>query len=107
MITSSKIVAIGLEFIPVSILGVISDQVQMAIIAAITAIVTAIPAIMIALRGTNKKIDDLGDAVNGRLTKLLEETSKAQRAEGKLEGKAEEKSETAAASKPTLNPPTL
>lgn len=80
--------------------AVVGDQVWMALIAAISAAVVAIPTIVIALKGTNKKvdegakkIDDLAIAVDGRLTKLLEEVAKSQHAAGKLEGKAEEKAE--------------
>lgn len=80
--------------------AVVGDQVWMALIAAVSAAVVAIPTIVIALKGTNKKvdegakkIDDLAIAVDGRLTKLLEEVAKSQHAAGKLEGKAEEKAE--------------
>lgn len=76
-----------------ALVAVMSDQVQMAIIAVIAAAVTAIPSVILALKGTNKKIDDLSVQVDGRLTKLLEEVSKSRHAEGMLAGKAEEKAE--------------
>lgn len=76
--------------------AVVGDQVWMALIAAISAAVVAIPTIVIALKGTNKKIeegakkvDDLAVAVDGRLTKLLEESGKAKLAEGVLLGIAQ------------------
>lgn len=109
MIASSKILAIGLALVPVSILGVISDQVQIAFISAIVAIVTSIPAIMMALRTTNRKIDELKVNTDGKLTQLMAATSRADKAESKLEEKAEAKSEAAviaaAISKPDVSAP--
>lgn len=93
MIVSSKLAAVGLALVPVSILGVISDQVQIAFIAAVVSVVTSIPAILLALKTTNKKIDELKVSTDGKLSELMRTTSRADLAEGKLAGKAEEKLE--------------
>lgn len=84
--------------------AVVGDQVWMALIAAVSAAVVAIPTIVIALKGTNKKIDDtklkieekavesreklekVSDQLDGRLSKLIEAVSIAKLAEGRLEG---------------------
>lgn len=82
------------------VLAAISDQVQMALIAAIAAAVTAFPAVIIALRGTNKKIEEkavetgqkikeVSLQIDGRLTQLLDEVAKAKHAEGVLAGIAQ------------------
>lgn len=109
MIVSSKLAAVGLALVPVSILGVISDQVQIAFIAAVVSVVTSIPAILLALKTTNKKIDELKVSTDGKLSELMRTTSRADLAEGKLAGKAEEKMEAlviaAAMSKPDVSAP--
>lgn len=109
MIVSSKLAAVGLALVPVSILGVISDQVQIAFIAAVVSVVTSIPAILLALKTTNRKIDELKENTDGKLSELMRNTSRADIAEGKAAGKAEEKMEAlviaAATSKPDASPP--
>lgn len=54
--------------------------------------IAAVAALIVGLRG-NRKVDDLHVAVNSRLTELLEQTSKASKAEGKAEGIIENKSQ--------------
>lgn len=65
----------------------------------ITAIIVSIPPTIVALTtlfvalSSRRRVDALHIAVDGRLTQLLEQTSKASKAAGKVEGKAEEKVE--------------
>lgn len=75
--------------------AVVSDAVQIAFIAAVVSVVTSIPAILIALKTTNRKIDQLKENTDGKLSELMRNTSRADIAEGKAAGKAEEKLEAA------------
>lgn len=79
-----------------SILAVISDQVWVALIAAFVSAVTSIPAIVLSWRTTNKKLDDLKESTDGKLTELMAATSRADKAESHAEGRAEQKLEAAA-----------
>lgn len=129
MITETKLAIFAAVSASTSVTAVISDQTQTAIVAAISAVVAAIPAIIIALRGTNqrildaaietkkqfeetkfkveekavesdKKLEKVSEQLDGRLSKLIEEVSKAKLAEGKLEG-LKEGAEIASAAKLT------
>ena len=68
-----------------------SDAVQLGLIAAIPATITAITGILIVLN----KIKDLHRDVDGRMTEMLELTRLAATAKGNLEGRAELKVEDA------------
>lgn len=90
-----------------AMVAVLSEQVWMALIAAISAAVVALPTIIFALKGTNKKIDDaklkveekaietekkiekVSTQIDGRLTEFVEGVAKAKYAEGVLEGIAQ------------------
>lgn len=103
MIASSKILAIGV------ILGVLSDPVILGMLALAGTVVTATVTVILALKGTNRKIDELKVNTDGKLSELMRTTSRADLAEGKLAGKAEEKMEAlviaAAMSKPDVSAP--
>lgn len=92
---------------PALVLAILSDQVLLAVIAAVVALITAIPTVIIALKSTNKKIEDaklrveekgsetqrqikeVSLSIDGRLTQLLDEVAKAKHAEGVLAGIAQ------------------
>lgn len=102
MIASSKIAAIGV------MLGALSDPVILGMLALAGTMVTATVTVILALKGTNRKIDELKINTDGKLTQLMAATSRADKAESKLEEKAEAKSEAAviaaAISKPDASP---
>lgn len=88
-----------------SILAVVSDQVLLAIITLIGTTISAGVTVVLALKGTNRKLDEqkesiaeLKESTNGKLDALAKATSRADLAEGKAAGKAEEKLEAAAGS---------
>lgn len=85
----------------VVIIGAISDPVWLAILGVISTAIGATVTIFLALKTTNKKIDELKvttaelkENTDGKLTKLLEVTGDAKLAEGKLAGMAQEKAES-------------
>lgn len=82
-------------------LAAISDTVWLAILGVISTAIGAVVTIVLALKATNKKIDELKvttaelkENTDGKLTKLLEVTGDAKLAEGKLAGMAQEKAES-------------
>lgn len=89
MIASSKIVVVGV------MLGALSDPVMLAILTLAGTIVTATVTVVLAFKGTNRKIDELKVNTDGKLAELMRNTSRADIAEGKAAGKAEEKLEAA------------
>lgn len=70
-----------------------SDAVQLAIVTGIVAVATVIIKGIIDAhaRKQTAKLEAVEVKIDGRLTQLLEMTQKAYKAEGKEEGKAEEK----------------
>lgn len=87
-----------------SILAVVSDQVILAILTLIGTTISAGVTVLLALKGTNRKLDEqkeiiteLKENTDGKLAELMKATSRADKAESHAEGKAEEKLEAAAA----------
>lgn len=99
---ATKLLAVGV------ILGALSDPVILGMLALAGTMVTATVTVILALKGTNRKIDELKVNTDGKLTQLMAATSRADKAESKLEEKAEAKSEAAviaaAISKPDSSP---
>lgn len=96
MLSEIKLSIIGAIGTTTSIFAVVSDQVILAILTLIGTAITAGVTVVIALKGTNRKLDDLKESTDGKLTELMKATSRADLAEGRAEGKAEQKLETAA-----------
>lgn len=83
-----------------------TEPVQIALVASIVPAITAIGVIIVAALGTHRKLEEMKTQLDGRLTQLIEINSAAKKAEGKLEGRAEEAAGIPAAPIATPTPTT-